>query len=70
MKRRQTAEEKRQNDEKWREIEQRYHENRRRAEERGEVSPIKPTHASECCNAGVLWSQQAIVCKACGKVQE
>ena len=50
--------------------ERQYHENRRKAEAEGKVAPISSAAASECCNAGVFWSQQAVVCKDCGKVQE
>jgi len=50
-------------------IQRQYHENRRKAEAEGNVAPISSAAASECCNAGVLWSEQAVVCKACGEVQ-
>lgn len=55
--------------EKMREIERQYHENRRKAEAEGKVAPLSDAAASECCNAGVWWSKQAVICKKCGKVQ-
>lgn len=57
-------------DEKWRETERQYHENRRRAEERGELPKFPAARSSECCNVGVFFTKQAVVCKKCGKVQE
>ena len=56
--------------EEMRKIQRQYHENRRKAEEEGNVAPIGPAAASSCCNAGVFWSKAAVICKECGKVQE
>lgn len=50
-------------------IQRQYHENRRKAEAEGKVAPLSSAAASECCNAGVFWTRQAVVCKVCGEVQ-
>lgn len=51
-------------------IQRQYHENRRKAEAEGKVAPISAAASSACCNAGVFWSKEAVICKECGKVQE
>lgn len=67
--RRMSAHDQKEAREKIEEIQRQYHHNRRKAEAEGKVAPISAAAASECCNAGVFWSKQAVVCKKCGKVQ-